>query len=59
MRTFVYPASFDRGAKPGVLVIAFRDVPEAIAQGNGKTDAHWQAAGGLRGRGATTSCGSS
>jgi hypothetical protein len=31
MRTFVYPASFERGAKRGVLVIAFRDVPEAIA----------------------------
>ena len=44
MRTFVYPASFQRGAKPGVLVIAFRDVPEAITQGNGERDALWQAA---------------
>ena len=44
MRTFVYPASFERGAKRGVLVVAFRDVPEAITQGNGEKDALWQAA---------------
>lgn len=44
MRTFVYPARFERGDKPGVLVIAFRDVPEAITQGNGERDALWQAA---------------
>jgi antitoxin HicB len=44
MRTFVYPASFRREAKPGVLVIAFRDVPEAITQGNGERVALWQAA---------------
>src|ERR1700691_2832587 len=44
MRTFVYPASFRREAKPGVLVIAFRDVPEAITQGNGERVAVWQAA---------------
>src|ERR1035438_9735036 len=28
VRTFVYPASFERGDKPGVLVIVFRDFPE-------------------------------
>ena len=44
MRTFVYPASFERGDKPGVLVIVFRDFPEAITQGNGERDALWQAA---------------
>ena len=44
MRTFVYPASFERGAKRGVLVVAFRDVPEAITQGKGEKDALWQAA---------------
>lgn len=44
MRTFAYPAQFGRGEKPGVLVIAFRDVPEAITQGNGDSDALWQAA---------------
>ena len=44
MRTFVYPAKFQRGDKEGVLVITFRDVPEAITQGNGEKDALWQAA---------------
>jgi len=44
MRTFVYPARFERGDKPGVLVITFRDVPEAITQGKGQKDALWQAA---------------
>jgi antitoxin HicB len=43
MRTFVYPARFERGDKPGVLVITFRDVPEAITQGKGEKDALWQA----------------
>ena len=44
MRTFVYPAKFERGDKPGVLVVTFRDIPEAITQGNGEKDALWQAA---------------
>jgi antitoxin HicB len=44
VRTFVYPARFERGDKPGVLVISFRDVPEAITQGEGEKDALWQAA---------------
>ena len=44
MRTFVYPARFERGDKPGVLVITFRDLPEAITQGKGEKDALWQAA---------------
>ena len=44
MRTFVYPAKFEQGDKSGVLVITFRDVPEAITQGNGERDALWQAA---------------
>jgi antitoxin HicB len=44
VRTFVYPARFERGDKPGVLVVEFRDVPEAITQGNGERDALWQAA---------------
>jgi antitoxin HicB len=43
MRTFVYPARFEGGDKPGVLVITFRDVPEAITQGKGEKDALWQA----------------
>lgn len=44
MRTFVYPARFEPGEKAGVLVVTFRDVPEAITQGDGAKDAVWQAA---------------
>lgn len=44
MRTFLYPAKFERGDEPGVMVVTFRDVPEAITQGNGERDALWQAA---------------
>ena len=44
LRTFVYPAKFEPGSKPGVLVVTFRDVPEAITQGDGEKDALWQAA---------------
>jgi len=43
VRMFVYPAGFGRGDKSGVLVITFRDVPEAITQGKGEKDAIWQA----------------
>lgn len=43
MHTFVYPAKFERGDKPGVIVITFRDLSEAITQGNGEKDALWQA----------------
>jgi antitoxin HicB len=44
VQAFVYPARFERGDKPGVLVITFRDVPEAITQGKDEKDAIWQAA---------------
>src|SRR5580658_3209642 len=44
MRTFVYPARFEGGDRPGVLVVSFRDIPEAITQGKGEEDALWQAA---------------
>jgi antitoxin HicB len=40
----MYPAKFERGHKPGMVVITFRDVPEAITQGKGEKDALWQAA---------------
>ena len=43
MRTFIYPARFERGDKTGVLVVTFRDLPEAITQGKGDKDALWQA----------------
>ena len=44
MQAFVYPARFERGERPGVLVITFRDLPEAITQGRDEKDAIWQAA---------------
>ena len=44
MRAFVYPARFEKGEKPGVMVITFRDLPEAITQGTPGNDAVWQAA---------------
>lgn len=44
MHTFVYPARFARGDKPGVIVITFRDLSEAITQGKGEKNALWQAA---------------
>ena len=44
MRSFSYPARFERGDTPGTLVITFRDVPEAITWGKGEKDALWQAA---------------
>ena len=44
MRAFAYPARFERGNKPGVVVITLRNVPEAITQGVEWKDALWQAA---------------
>ena len=43
MRTFSYPAKLERGEKPGILVVTFRDIPEAITQGRGEKDAVVQA----------------
>ena len=40
MRTFTYPAIFEPGERPGVIVITFPDVPEVISQGDNETDAH-------------------
>lgn len=44
MRTFVYPARFEKGDQPGVLIVTFRDIREAITQGEGEDDALRQAA---------------
>jgi antitoxin HicB len=44
MRTFVYPARFEPGERPGGLVVTFRDIPEAITQGKGGKDALRRAA---------------
>ena len=43
MRTFSYPAKLARGEKPGILIVTFRDIPEAITQGLGEKDAVVQA----------------
>jgi len=43
MRTFVYRACFELGEKRGVIVVSFPDVPEAITEGRGETDARNQA----------------
>ena len=43
VRTFLYPARLEPGEKAGVLVVSFRDVPEAITQGKGVKEALWQA----------------
>ncbi|MGD0635152.1 MAG: hypothetical protein ABSA13_12890 [Beijerinckiaceae bacterium] len=40
MRSFTYPAMFEPGEGPGILVVTFRDVPEAISQGDDAADAH-------------------
>ncbi len=43
MRTFSYPAKLERGEKPGILIVTFRDIPEAITQGHGEKNAVVQA----------------
>lgn len=43
MQTFAYPAKLEPGDKPRKLIVSFRDVPEAITQGEGEKDALWQA----------------
>ena len=37
MRHFTYPAKLTRDRKDGGFVVTFRDVPEAITQGNALT----------------------
>ena len=44
IRSFVYPARFEPGEKPGVMVVTFRDLPEAITQAMGAMDASSEAA---------------
>ena len=39
MRLFTYPAIFEPGENPGVLVVTFPDVPEVVTEGNGEADA--------------------
>lgn len=39
MRSYVYRALFEPGDRRGNVVVSFPDVPEAITQGHGKSDA--------------------
>ena len=41
---FLYPARFEPGDDSDVLVVSFRDVPQAITQGDDLADTRWQAA---------------
>ena len=43
MRTFVYRAQFEPGDHPGVVVVSFPDVPEAITEGRDQAEAYRQA----------------
>ena len=47
MRTYSYPALFEPGEIPGVIVVSFPDVPGAITQGDGEADARAMAAEAL------------
>lgn len=48
MRAFVYPARFAPDRKDGGYVVTFRDVPEAITQGETVEDCLAEAAGALQ-----------
>lgn len=43
MRTYTYRAAMETGERPGILVVTFPDVPEAITEGRGEDDALQQA----------------
>jgi antitoxin HicB len=47
MRTYSYRAILEPAESPGVQVVTFPDVPEAITQGTGRADALRQAAEAL------------
>lgn len=47
MQTFAYPATFEPGDRPGVVVASFPEIPEAITDGNGIEEARHMAADAL------------
>lgn len=47
MKTYSYPATFEPGENPSVVVVSFQDVPEAITEGDGEAEARLQAAEAL------------
>jgi antitoxin HicB len=48
MREFVYPARFTADKKDGGYVVTFRDIPEAITQGESPAECLEEAAGALQ-----------
>ena len=48
MREFVYPARFAADKKDGGFVVTFRDIPEAITQGDSIEECLEEAAGALQ-----------
>ena len=48
MREFVYPARFAPDKKDGGFVVTFRDIPEAITQGDTVEECREEAAGALQ-----------
>lgn len=47
VKTYGYAAQFEPGDNPGITVVTFPDVPEAITEGEGMPDARQQAADAL------------
>ncbi len=48
MREFLYPARFTPDKKDGGYVVTFRDIPEAITQGETTDECLEEAAGALQ-----------
>lgn len=48
MREFVYPARFTADKQEGGFVVAFRDIPEAITQGDSHVECLAEAASALQ-----------
>ena len=48
MREFAYPARFTPDKKDGGYVVSFRDIPEAITQGETVDECREEAAGALQ-----------
>lgn len=47
MKTYRYPATFEAGDEPGIVVVSFIDVPEAITEGDDTDQARENAADAL------------
>jgi len=47
MKTYAYRAELEPGDDPGVVVVSFPDVPEAVTEGDGEADARAMAAEAL------------